>query len=1001
MRRSAWLRLLVGSWFAFAVAAQELPTSATVTEPGRTLHRALDVVLGGGERDVDRTIVVLVDPSAGLAQAGFHAAFQKVLEQNRAALVRTRLGLGIVGRKEVVTVPPTAEHARVITALGEALAHPAGEFLDVYADVRTALAAFGTGGGERVLFLVTLENGDVESDVDGTARDLQRAKVRCEVLSSEATLADSYWAARPYQQKPRNTTLTGADGAVIDVPWGWLFQFGSANEVTPAGFAMWGLTRLAAATGGRVFLYAAAAQTRHECALHGRCLFCKNDHLPVDDEWSAVLVDRLGPSALARSDAHDALGADPCFRAMVDAWRAAAEAGLVNSAPGLKLTTSGAEPDRARPGRDLDLTDGAAFERHAKRADEAAAKAAQIGERLDARLAAIAAGTAQPRCEAAARYTRVLLQLTRVNLITFAGWCREVAPGLFGRDAVDPLLPEIAAVARDDRPIGIGYSNFCLCHGVQPFFAVELPGRPALRAELELLDRLYREPVRAAAAPQRHRAVLADVPRRRRQAAATSTQDGERARRPGHAPPTDARIGQQRRRRCRSDHRRWRSMTRALGAVIAVIAASVAVHGVGVAQQDASNRRAALVEQLAAAAPAARSQAYNELVHDRDPEVVTLVGKRIQAMPPEGQQLALYVLQQHPLEVTRPVYARLLGAERPLLRAHAAAALVRGGDRERLELLANAVTAAPSTERAAVLATLWNIADPAVAAAVRGYLVADAAVPVVVAALEHLRHLEPAPSAASTIAVQGLLEAANHDLRAAALAWLVAGQNGAKHARELAGLLAEPQRFWRIERLLPRDRAYPAVLADAFVAALAQPRAPHDIGQLVPLVKSTAPDRLVPCLRELLGRAGNEVRNAALAALVALPGGLEAKELRELLQVDAPEQQLVAAALLRRMDDESGLPIALALARQAGPQRGKALETLGGFRQREVVPVLIDGLDAPEPVVRRQAWQALQLVLPDLLPYRRFAFERCGYDPVAADRSQGLATIRAWWTTVQ
>jgi hypothetical protein len=312
-------------------------------------------------------------------------------------------------------------------------------------------------------------------------------------LSSEATLADSYWAARPYQQKPRNTTLTGADGAVIDVPWGWLFQFGSANEVTPAGFAMWGLTRLAAATGGRVFLYAAAAQTRHECALHGRCLFCKNDHLPVDDEWSAVLVDRLGPSALARSDAHDALGADPCFRAMVDAWRAAAEAGLVNSAPGLKLTTSGAEPDRARPGRDLDLTDGAAFERHAKRADEAAAKAAQIGERLDARLAAIAAGTAQPRCEAAARYTRVLLQLTRVNLITFAGWCREVAPGLFGRDAVDPLLPEIAAVARDDRPIGIGYSNFCLCHGVQPFFAVELPGRPALRAELELLDRLYRD----------------------------------------------------------------------------------------------------------------------------------------------------------------------------------------------------------------------------------------------------------------------------------------------------------------------------------------------------------------------------------------------------------------------------------------------------------------------------------------------------------------------------
>src|SRR5690606_2777851 len=105
------------------------------------------------------------------------------------------------------------------------LATPALDFQNVYADVRKALGAFGGGSAERVLLLVTLENGDVEDDVEQTVALANRAKARIEVLTSEATLADCYWAHRQYQEKPRGTTLTGADGAVIDVPWGFLFQF--------------------------------------------------------------------------------------------------------------------------------------------------------------------------------------------------------------------------------------------------------------------------------------------------------------------------------------------------------------------------------------------------------------------------------------------------------------------------------------------------------------------------------------------------------------------------------------------------------------------------------------------------------------------------------------------------------------------------------------------------------------------------------------------------------
>lgn len=471
--------------------AQTPPTAASVTEPGRTLQRPLDIVLGGGPKDSDRTVLLVVDPSAGLATAGFAEVFATMLASNKQHLARTKLGFGVIGQKGCIVVPPTTEHYTVLAAVRTAMAKPAAEFQNVYADLRAAAAAFPSGASERVLLLVSLENGDVEDDVEQTATLLHKAKVRVDVLTSEATLADSYWAARPYEDKPRGTSLTGADGALIDLPWGWLFQYASANEITPAGFAVWGLSRLAAATSGRVYLHSTAAQVQHQCAIHARCLFCTGDHLPPDDNWSEPLVDQLGPLATSRSDTYSSFGGDPFFRATVEAWRGAAEAGLVSSAPTVRVTASGAEPDRPRPGRDLDLTDSASFERHAKRAEDAAQKALQLGEQLQQKLDRIEAGKGMARTEAAARYTRVLLQLTRVNLLTFAAWCRDVAPALFDKDANVPVLPEVPSIDREDRPIGIGFSNFCLCHGVRPFFAVELPGQAALRPELEALDALY------------------------------------------------------------------------------------------------------------------------------------------------------------------------------------------------------------------------------------------------------------------------------------------------------------------------------------------------------------------------------------------------------------------------------------------------------------------------------------------------------------------------------
>ena len=475
-----------------ALGAQQPPSAAGVTEPGRTLARPLDVVLGGASREAqERTVILLLDPSAGLAGAGFAAALETALSTNAALLAKTKVGVGVVGEKNSIVLEPTLEHGKVLTTVTQRLNTPAADFQNVYADVRKALGTFG-GAGERILLLVTLENGDVEDDVEQTVILAQRAKARIEVITSEATLADCYWANRQHQEKPRGTTLTGADGAVIDLPWGFLFQWPAANESTPAGYAMWGLTRLAAATEGRVFLYAAPTQTAHECApINSRCLFCNGDHLPEDAAWNHALVAQLAPSASSRDDTYAALGRDPSFRAMVATWRAAAEAGLISSQPGIKVGTTSASPERARSGRDLGLTDTASFDRNAKRAEQAAEKAEQLRDQLARQLEDIPPEATSMRALAAARYTVVMLQLTRVNLLLYAAWCRETAPAWFEARGQELPAPEIPPIDDDRRPSGVGTSHFCLCHGVKPFLAIELPGGDTVRGELARLDALF------------------------------------------------------------------------------------------------------------------------------------------------------------------------------------------------------------------------------------------------------------------------------------------------------------------------------------------------------------------------------------------------------------------------------------------------------------------------------------------------------------------------------
>lgn len=108
-------------------------------------------------------------------------------------------------------------------------------------------------------------------------------------------------------------------------------------------------------------------------------------------------------------------------------------------------------------------------------------------------------------------------------------------------------------------------------------------------------------------------------------------------------------------------------------------------------------------------------------------------------------------------------------------------------------------------------------------------------------------------------------------------------------------------------------------------------------------------------------------------------------------------QQLIAAKMLRRMDDTSGLPYVLDLLTKNVSRKTEATKVLAEFRSRQVGLPLINLLDDPEQPVREAAWNGLQNLMRDLFPYRQFDFAKAGYEPNSNARGQGIAMLRAWW----
>jgi hypothetical protein len=494
------LLALVTASSAFALFAlgpvageREARTASDVTQPGRNLDRALDAVLAPDpERPAPRSLIFLVDPTKTLQEFGFRERLAQALQRRAADLKGVDIGLALVGGKGSLVRAPSADRLQWLLDLDQALAAAKGNPVrNVYADVRAAAGAFAGEKGARDLVLVTLDNGDAEDDLEATVKALERARVRLTVIAREAYLADSYaWSHRGSVEAPKGTSLLGGDGAWPEIPWGWLLQQETGHEVAPSGLAAYGLTRLAAESGGRVFL-AAASTGAHACAIYGTCSFCSGaEHLPPWEAYQAHRVKALAPSIASRADVLDRDAKDPWLRRTLALWTDAGKAGLIRSRPTAAHGAGGLalEPPKSGAPSFAVPLGSLAFPRVAKDA----AKARQEAERLllafDADVAKLAPDDGAARHRATAELSGVLLHLTAVNLALLEAFCQEAGPAMLEPPDAVPAAPETGLVGAGYRVVGWSYHTHCLCHGVEPFRQVRMALAPD--AQKALLDAL-------------------------------------------------------------------------------------------------------------------------------------------------------------------------------------------------------------------------------------------------------------------------------------------------------------------------------------------------------------------------------------------------------------------------------------------------------------------------------------------------------------------------------
>ncbi len=478
------MRVLVIALLAAAgpVALAAEPSGVTIRHAAH-VERVLDAVLGGGGSGA-RTVCLVLDPTPSLQKSGLPGALHAAFARHARRLGKVQFAVWKSGAASFA-VAPTSDLAAVEKAVTTVVAGAKGAYRNVFADLRSVAKALSKARGTREVVLFSLENGDTFDDLPATAKALKRARVKLTLVVREAFLADSHYISKPRWKAPREETQIGGDAVLVDVPWYWLGQMRAATSYAPSGRPYWAFSRLAAATKARVYLYYPGAGT-YSCTITGvSCIVCRGNQIAPEYPYNAAALRALEPHVGKQRAAIALMARDPIYRALFRIWDEAANSGLVLGRPPLSGSSKVSKRltgNLAPIGRTLSLN------AEINRARRLITDCDLVCRRLDQLVAAKMKGP-RSRALAAAEYTRVMAHLTRLNLMYFVAFCRDVAPKAIQRKALAPpdRPPYMPAILT-----GISSSPISLSHGVGALLFARFPGGKktdaALRAFRDVSD---------------------------------------------------------------------------------------------------------------------------------------------------------------------------------------------------------------------------------------------------------------------------------------------------------------------------------------------------------------------------------------------------------------------------------------------------------------------------------------------------------------------------------
>jgi HEAT repeat protein len=407
-----------------------------------------------------------------------------------------------------------------------------------------------------------------------------------------------------------------------------------------------------------------------------------------------------------------------------------------------------------------------------------------------------------------------------------------------------------------------------------------------------------------------------------------------------------------------------------------------------------------LVENLRS--PRLRAAAYRELMRRKDPKAVHPLTGLLPELDLTGQLYGVNILAATDAKAATDSLKLLSKLGDPHLRVTAGSALYRKGDRSALLSMADALLergVSPLTLRV-MITRLYSVPEPVIQASVARLLEPEADHLLLYYALYFLSRQnakDVAPDAAR------LLVDERPGIRALAGSFLLRfgyEEFGEKIAGPLRdGKLDKTWWGWVRSYLLGAQRISDGVL-DAVVARLPAETDRTVLLQMIALLGQEAYRPAAKVLRERVGDGDRTIAGAAFDALTKIPGGLTTDDLENLLADPEPAIRLKAVDALRRMDDLSGFPVAVAILKKGSvDDRATAAGVVAEFRRSSAVAPLIDALGDDRPGVRAAALDGLTDVFETLYPYRRFHLALTGYDPKApaGKNESAIRKIRVWW----